>query len=78
MNHRAESVALFMDWLKLPKAIAERAYTRSLRSISPDGLGKESAFKNQLEIVKGITKKDMKQEDVIDFTILKSVLAETK
>lgn len=78
MNHRAESVALFMDWLKLPKAIAERAYTRSLRSISPDGLGKESAFRNQLEIVKGITKKDMKPEDVIDFTILKSVLAETK
>jgi NitT/TauT family transport system substrate-binding protein len=78
INHRAESVALFMDWLKLPKPIAERAYTRSLRSISHDGLGKETAFKNQLEIVKGITKKEMKQEDIVDFTILKSVLAETK
>jgi ABC-type nitrate/sulfonate/bicarbonate transport system substrate-binding protein len=78
MNHRPESVALFMDWLKLPKAIAERAYTRSLLSISPDGLGKDSAFKNQLESVKRITKKDMKQEDIVDLTILKSVLAETK
>ena len=78
MKHRAESVAMFMDWLKLPKPIAERAYTRSLLSISPDGLGKDSAFKNQLELVKGITKKEMKQEDIVDLTILKSVLAELK
>lgn len=78
MTNRAESVALYTDWLKLPKPIAERAYTRSLRFVSPDGLGKESTIKNQLDIVKKITKKDIKQEDVIDFTLLKSVLAENR
>jgi ABC-type nitrate/sulfonate/bicarbonate transport system substrate-binding protein len=78
MTNRAESVALYTDWLKLPKPIAERAYTRSLRFVSPDGLGKDSTIKNQLDIVKKITKKDIKQEDVIDFTLLKSILAENK
>ena len=78
MTNRAESVALYTDWLKLPKPIAERAYTRSLRFVSPDGLGKESTIKNQLDIVKKITKKDIKQEDVIDFTLLKSILAENR
>ena len=78
MSNRAESVALYTDWLKLPKPIAERAYTRSLRFVSPDGLGKESTIKNQLDIVKKITKKDIKQEDVIDFTLLKSILAENR
>src|SRR5207247_3408715 len=51
MTNRAESVALYTDWLKLPKPIAERAYTRSLRFVSPDGLGKESTIKNQLDSV---------------------------
>ena len=78
LSHRAESVALYMDWLKLPKAIAELAYTRSLRFVSSDGMGKESAIKNQLEIVRKTTKKDIKQEDVIDFTLLKALLAETR
>ena len=78
MSHRAESVALYTDWLKLPKSIAELAYTRSLRFVSPDGLGKESTIKNQLDIVKKMTKKDIKQEDVIDFTLLKSILAENR
>ena len=78
ISNRAESVALYTDWLKLPKPIAERAYTRSLRFVSPDGLGKESTIKNQLDIVKKITKKDIKQEDVIDFTLLKSILAENR
>ena len=78
MNHRAESVELYMDWLKLTKPIAERAYTRSLRFVSPDGLGKESSIKTQLEIVKKTTRKDVKQEDVIDLSLLKQVLTETK
>jgi NitT/TauT family transport system substrate-binding protein len=78
MTHRAESVALYTDWLKLPKPIAELAYTRSLRFVSPDGLGKESTIKNQLDIVRKMTKKDVKQEDVIDFTLLKSILAESR
>ena len=78
VSHPAESVALYMDWLKLPRSIAERAYTRSLRFVSLDGMGKESAIKNQLAIVKKITKKDVKQEELIDFTLLKSVLAETR
>jgi hypothetical protein len=76
MTNRAESVAL----LQLAQAAptAERAYTRSLRFVSPDGLGKDSTIKNQLDIVKKITKKDIKQEDVIDFTLLKSILAENR
>ena len=78
MTHRTESVALYMDWLKLTKSIAERAYARSLRSISPDGLGKESAIKNQLDLVKKTTGKDVKQEDVLDLSLLRQVLAEMK
>ena len=78
MTHRTESVSLYMDWLKLSKPIAEKAYARTLRSVSPDGLGKEGAIKNQLELVKKTTGKDVKQADVIDFTLLKQVLAEIK
>jgi ABC-type nitrate/sulfonate/bicarbonate transport system substrate-binding protein len=78
MSHRAESVALYMDWLKLSQPIAERAYTRTLRSISPDGLGKEAAIKNQLDLVKKTIGKDVKQGDAVDFSLLKQVLAEMK
>ena len=78
LTHHAESVALYMDWLKLSKPIAEGAYARSLRTVSPDGLGKESAIKTQFELIKRTTGKDVKQEDVIDFTLLKQVLAEMK
>jgi hypothetical protein len=67
-----------MEWLKLSKPIAENAYVRSLKTVSPDGLGKESAIKTQLGIIKQTTGKDVKPEDVIDFTLLKQVLAETK
>jgi ABC-type nitrate/sulfonate/bicarbonate transport system substrate-binding protein len=66
LTHHAESVALYMDWLKLSKPIAEGAYARSLRTVSPDGLGKESAIKTQFELIKKTTGKDVKQEDVID------------
>jgi ABC-type nitrate/sulfonate/bicarbonate transport system substrate-binding protein len=78
LNHRAESVALYMDWLKLSKPIAENAYMRSLKTVSPDGLGKDSAIKNQLGLIKQTTGKDAKHEDVIDFTLLRQVLAEMK
>ncbi len=78
LNHRAESVALYMDWLKLSRPIAENAYARSLKTVSPDGLGKDSAIKTQLGIIKQTTGKDVKPEDVIDFTLLKQVLAEIK
>jgi ABC-type nitrate/sulfonate/bicarbonate transport system substrate-binding protein len=78
LNHRAESVALYMDWLKLSKPIAENAYARSLKTVSPDGFGKDSAIKTQLGIIKQTTGKDVKPEDVIDFTLLKQVLAEMK
>ena len=67
-----------MDWLKLSKPIAENAYARSIKSISPDGLGKESAINNQLALIKQSTGKDVKIESVIDFTLLRQVLAETK
>jgi NitT/TauT family transport system substrate-binding protein len=78
LSHRAESVALYMDWLKLSRPIAENAYVRSLKTISPDGLGRESAIKTQLGIIKQTTGKDVKADDVIDFTLLKQILAETK
>jgi NitT/TauT family transport system substrate-binding protein len=78
INHRAESVALYMDWLKLSKTVAEKGYARSLKTVSPDGLGKESAIKTQLDLIKRITGKEVKQEAVIDFTLLKQVLAEIK
>jgi NitT/TauT family transport system substrate-binding protein len=78
LNHRSESVALYMDWLKLSKPIAENAYARSLKTVSPDGLGKDSAIKTQLGIIKQTTGKDVKVDDVIDFTLLKQVLAEMK
>jgi len=78
LNHRAESVALYMDWLKLSKNIAEKAYGRSIKTVSPDGLGKDSAIKNQLGLIKQTTGKDVKPEDVIDFTLLRQVLAELK
>ena len=57
--------------LKLSKAIAEDAYTRSIKSVSPDGLGKESAIKTQLGLIKQTTGKDVKVEAVIDFTLLR-------
>jgi NitT/TauT family transport system substrate-binding protein len=78
LSHRDESVALYMNWLKLSKAIAEDAYTRSIKSISPDGLGKESAINTQLGLIKQTTGKDVKVDAVIDFTLLRQVLAETK
>ena len=78
LNHRSESVALYMDWLKLSKSIAEKGYARSLKTVSPDGLGKESAIRTQLELIKKTTGKEVKQEDVIDFTLLRQVLAEMK
>ena len=78
LNHRAESVALYMDWLKLSKNIAEKAYARSIKTVSPDGLGKDSAIKNQLGLIKQTTGKEVKPEDVIDFTLLRQVLAELK
>jgi ABC-type nitrate/sulfonate/bicarbonate transport system substrate-binding protein len=78
LSHRNESVALYMDWLKLSKPIAESAYTRSLKTVSPDGLGKDSAIKTQMGIIKQTTGKDVRVEDVIDFTLLRQVLAETK
>ncbi len=78
LSHRDESVALYMNWLKLSKVIAENAYTRSIKSVSPDGLGKESAIKTQLGLIKQTTGKDVKVEAVIDFTLLRQVLAETK
>src|SRR5581483_3620983 len=78
LSHRDESVALYMNWLKLSKAIAEAAYTRSIKSVSPDGLGKDSAIKNQLGLIKQTTGKDVKVDAVIDFTLLRQVLAETK
>ena len=78
LSHRDESVALYMNWLKLSKAIAEDAYTRSIKSVSPDGLGKESAIKTQLGLIKQTTGKDVKVEAVNDFTLLRQVLAETK
>ena len=59
-------------------AIAEDAYARSIKSISPDELRKESAIKTQLGLIKQITGKDVKVEQVIDFTLLRQVLAETK
>ena len=64
-----------MNWLKLSKAIAENAYARSIKSVSPDGLGKESAIKTQLGLIKQTTGKDVKVEAVIDFTLLRQVLA---
>jgi ABC-type nitrate/sulfonate/bicarbonate transport system substrate-binding protein len=78
MNHRTESVALYMDWLKLSQPIAERAYARTLRSISPDGLGKETAIKNQLDLVKKTIGKDVREGDAVDFYLLRQVLAEMK
>ena len=78
LTHRSESVALYMDWLKLSKPIAESAYTRSLKTVSPDGLGKDSAIKTQMGIIKQTTGKDVRVEDVIDFTLLRQVLAEAK
>jgi ABC-type nitrate/sulfonate/bicarbonate transport system substrate-binding protein len=72
LSHRDESVALYMNWLKLSKAIAEDAYTRSIKSVSPDGLGKESAIKTQLGLIKQTTGKDVKVEAVIDFTLLRA------
>ena len=51
---------------------------RSLKTVSPDGLGKDSAIKTQLAIIKQTTGKDVKVEDVIDFTLLRQVLAEAK
>jgi NitT/TauT family transport system substrate-binding protein len=78
LNHRPESVALYMDWLKLSRTIAEKAYARSIKTVSPDGLGKDSAIKNQLALIKQTTGKEVRQEDVIDFTLLKQVLAEMK
>ena len=78
LSHHDESVALYMNWLKLSKAIAENAYARSIKSVSPDGLGKESAIKTQLGLIKQTTGKDVKVEAVIDFTLLRQVLAETK
>jgi hypothetical protein len=41
-------------------------------------LGKESAINNQLALIKQSTGKDVKIESVIDFTLLRQVLAETK
>jgi len=67
-----------MDWLKLSRTIAEKAYARSIKTVSPDGLGKDSAIKNQLGLIKQTTGKDVKPEDVIDFTLLRQVLAEAK
>jgi ABC-type nitrate/sulfonate/bicarbonate transport system substrate-binding protein len=78
LSHRNESVALYMEWLKLSKPIAENAYTRSLKTVSPDGLGKDSAIKTQMVIIKQTTGKDVRVEDVIDFTLLRQVLAEAK
>ena len=78
LSHRSESVALYMDWLKLSKSIAENAYARSIKTVSPDGLGKDSAIKNQLGLIKQTTGKEVKAEDVIDFTLLRQVLAELK
>ena len=78
LNHRSESVALYMDWLKLSRPIAEKGYARSLKTVSPDGLGKESAIRTQLELIKKTTGKEVKQDDVIDFTLLRQVLAEMK
>ena len=78
LSHRDESVALYMNWLKLSNAIAENAYARSIKSVSPDGLGKESAIKTQLGLIKQTTGKDVKVDGVIDFTLLRQVLAETK
>jgi hypothetical protein len=49
-----------------------------LKSVSPDGLGKESAIKTQLGLIKQTTRKDVRVEAVIDFTLLRQVLAETK
>jgi hypothetical protein len=46
--------------------------------VSSDGLGKESAIKTQLGLIKQTTGKDVKVEAVIDFTLLRQVLAETK
>jgi len=40
-----DPVAARVGTRKLSKAIAEDAYTRSIKSVSPDGLGKESAIK---------------------------------
>jgi NitT/TauT family transport system substrate-binding protein len=76
LSHRTESVALYMDWIKLSKSIAENAYTRSIKTVSPDGL--DSAIKNQLGLIKQTTGKDVKPEDVLDFTLLRQVLAELK
>jgi hypothetical protein len=78
LSHHAESVALYMDWLKLSKTVAEKGYARSLKTVSPDGLGKESAIKMQLGLIKQTTGKEVKQEDVIDFTLLRQVLTEMK
>jgi hypothetical protein len=78
MTYRTESVTLYVDWLKLTKSIAKRASGRTLRSISPDGLGKEGAIKNQLDLVKKTTGKDVKQENVLDLSLLRQVLAEMK
>ena len=58
-----------MNWLKLSKAVAEDAYTRSIKSVSPDGLGKESAIKTQLGLIKQTTGKDVKVEAVIDLRL---------
>jgi len=66
------------DWLKLSKNIAKKAYARSIKTVSPDGLGKDSAIKNQLGLIKQTTGKEVKAEDVIDFTLLRQVLAELK
>jgi hypothetical protein len=46
--------------------------------VSPDGLGKDSAIKNQLGLIKQTTGKDVKPDDVIDFTLLRQVLGELK
>jgi hypothetical protein len=41
-------------------------------------LGKESAIKNQLALIKQSTGKDVKPDAVIDFTLLRQVLGEMK
>jgi len=74
-ENKEASIKLIQDWLSLPRSVAEKSYTKSLRHISYDGKTREKAIVNLIEA----TKKDLKKSGnypmsmFVDYSLLQEI-----